>query len=94
MAEKARVLVIDDEEVMRDSCAQALNKEGYLVKCAEDGDKGIKIVREFYPDIVLVDLKMPGKNGIEVLEEIQDLDPNIVKIVITGYATVSSAIDA
>jgi len=87
-------LVIDDEEVIRDSCTQALAKVGYVVKSAENADKGLELLQPFDPDVVLVDLKMPGKSGIEVLEEIQAIDPNIIKIVITGFATVSSAIDA
>lgn len=94
MANKERILVIDDEEVIRDSCTQALTKVGYVVKSAEDADKGLELVKSFNPGIVLVDLKMPGKSGIEALEEIQNIDPNIIKIVITGFATVSSAIDA
>ncbi|MBN1226803.1 MAG: response regulator [Deltaproteobacteria bacterium] len=94
MASKERILVIDDEEVIRDSCTQALAKVGYVVKSAENADKGLELLQSFDPGIVLVDLKMPGKSGIEVLEEIQAKDPNIIKIVITGFATVSSAIDA
>lgn len=94
MANKEHILIIDDEEVIRDSCTQALVKVGYIVESAENADKGLELLRPFSPDLVLVDLKMPGKSGIEVLEEIQDIDPNIVKIVITGFATVSSAIDA
>lgn len=94
MASKERILVIDDEEVIRDSCTQALAKVGYVVKSAENADKGLELLQPFDPDVVLVDLKMPGKSGIEVLEEIQAIDPNIIKIVITGFATVSSAIDA
>ena len=92
--EKSRILVIDDEEVIRDSCLQALTKEGIILKTAESGDNGLKVYEEFHPDIVLVDLKMPGKSGLEVLEEIENIDPSVVKIAITGYATVSSAIDA
>jgi two-component system sensor histidine kinase/response regulator len=94
LSETSRVLVIDDEEAIRDSCSQALAKGGIIVKTAESGDKGLKVFEEFHPDIVLVDLKMPGKSGLEVLEEIEGIDPDVVKIVITGYATVSSAVDA
>jgi two-component system sensor histidine kinase/response regulator len=92
--ERARILVIDDEKVIRDSCARILITEGNMVKGAEDGDIGMRLFNEFHPDLVLVDLKMPGKSGMEVLEEIESIDPNVVKIVITGYATVSSAVDA
>lgn len=91
---RARILVIDDEEVIRDSCAQALSREGHIIACAENGDTGLKVSKEFCPDVVLIDLKMPGTSGMKVLEELEISDPNVVKIVITGYATVSSAVDA
>lgn len=94
LVDRGRVLVIDDEEVIRDSCAQALEKEGHIVRCAENGDSGLKLFKQFHPDLVLIDLKMPGMSGMEVLEEIDSSDPNVVKIVITGFATVSSAVDA
>lgn len=90
----ARVLVIDDEEVVRDSCAKVLTGDGYSVEGAEDGDAGLSLFREFQPDLVLVDLKMPGKGGMEVLEELQRTDPDVIKIVITGYGSISSAVDA
>jgi two-component system sensor histidine kinase/response regulator len=93
-AQRARILVIDDEKVIRDSCTRILMTEGYIVKSAEDGDLGLKLFQEFHPDLVLVDLKMPEKNGMEVLEEIESSDPTVIKIVITGYATVASAVDA
>ena len=92
--ERARILVVDDEKVIRDSCTRILATEGHTVKSAENGDIGLKLFKEFHPDLVLVDLKMPGKSGMDVLEEIEGSDPNVVKIVITGYATVSSAVDA
>lgn len=59
-----------------------------------DGNVGLKLVQEFQPDLVFVDLKMPGISGFEVLEKICSLDPTIVTVVITGYATVGSAVDA
>jgi len=92
--ERPRILIIDDEEVIRDSCSQALMKEGNIVKSAKNGDLGLRLFKEFHPDLVLVDLKMPGKSGMDVLGEIESADPNVVKIVITGYATISSAVDA
>ena len=90
----AIVLVIDDEEAMRDSCRQVLTREGYRVEAAADGESGLRKVRELSPDLVLVDLKMPRVNGIQVLQEITALDPTTVAVVITGYATVESAVEA
>ena len=92
--ERGRVLVIDDEEVIRDSCARALKKEGHIVRTAADGLEGIELFQEFHPDLILIDLKMPGKDGIEVLEEMEEMDPDAVKIIVTGYATISLAVDA
>ncbi|UCE34336.1 MAG: response regulator [Deltaproteobacteria bacterium] len=94
MAEKARILVIDDEKVILDSCTRILTEEGYAVKTAANGEIGIRLFHEFHPDLVLVDLKMPGKSGLEVLAEIEQANPDVVRIVITGYATVSSAVDS
>lgn len=94
MPGQATILVVDDEEAMRDSCCQALAVDGYRTETAEDGDSGLQKLREIKPDLVLVDLKMPGMNGMELLEKIRDVDPNIVSVVITGYPTRESAVEA
>jgi two-component system sensor histidine kinase/response regulator len=94
ISEKGTILVIDDEQAMRDSCRQVLTKDGYRTETAEDGDSGLDKVREIQPDLVLVDLKMPGLDGMEVLERISEIDPNIVSVVITAYATIESAVEA
>lgn len=88
------ILVIDDEEAMRDSCSQVLIKEGYQVETAGDGETGLQKVIELKPDLILVDLKMPGVCGIEVLEKVRDIDPNIIAVVITGFATIDSAVES
>jgi two-component system sensor histidine kinase/response regulator len=92
--QKATILIIDDEEAMRDSCSQVLNKDGYTTETAEDGHSGLRKIREVKPDLVLIDLKMPGMGGMELLEKIGQIDPDIVSIVITGYATIESAVEA
>jgi two-component system, sensor histidine kinase and response regulator len=94
MEAKSKILIIDDEEVVLDSCTQILKNSGHLIATASDGVKGLKLLQEFLPDLVFVDLKMPGISGFEVLEKIHDLDSTIVTVVITGFATVSSAVDA
>lgn len=90
----AKILVIDDEEIVRESCIRILQGQDYRVKTAENGEMGLKALKDFLPDLVLVDLKMPGMSGFEVLEEIYAYDATIVTIVITGYATVDSAVEA
>ena len=90
----AKILVIDDEEIVRESCVRILQGQEYQVKTADNGAMGLNTLKEFQPDLVLVDLKMPGMSGFEVLEEIYAYDATIVTVVITGFATVSSAIEA
>ena len=94
MAEEAKILIIDDEEVVRESCCRILSEEGHQIETATDGERGLQKVKQLKPDLALVDLKMPGMDGIEILEKIQDIDPDIVSIVITGYATIESAVEA
>jgi two-component system sensor histidine kinase/response regulator len=90
----ANILIIDDEEAIRDSCSQVLIKEAYQVETAGDGETGLHKLREVKPDLTLLDLKMPGLGGMEVLKKIRDIDPNIITVVITGFATIDSAVES
>ena len=94
LSKQAAILVIDDEKAMRDSCSQVLTKDGYRTETAEDGEGGLEKVSRIRPALVLVDLKMPGMSGMELLGKIAEIDSNIVSIVITGYATIESAVEA
>lgn len=94
MKNTAKVLVIEDDEGMCDSCCRVLTKEGYETEATLNGETGLSRVKEILPDLVLVDLKMPGISGIEVLKRIKQIDPNIITVVITGYATVESAVES
>jgi len=94
MNKKSKILIIDDEDVILDSCSLILEGSGYLVQTAPDGATGVNLVNEFKPDLVFVDLKMPGMPGVEVLEKINEIDSTIVTVVITGFATVGSAVEA
>jgi two-component system, OmpR family, phosphate regulon sensor histidine kinase PhoR len=91
-----KIMVIDDEEIMRDGCTRILSKNGWPVVTAENGEAGLaklqKSPKEI--DIILLDLMMPGIGGMEVLEKIQALSDVPLVIVITGYATVASAVEA
>jgi signal transduction histidine kinase len=94
METKSKILVIDDEEIVLDSCDRILAKGGFEIRTAGNGTLGVTLIEEYRPDLVFVDLKMPGISGFEVIERIQELDPTIVTIVITGFATISSAVEA
>lgn len=94
MADRQTVLVIDDEEAIRDSCRQVLAKAGYDCHTAVDGIEGLHVAHQVEPDLILLDLMMPGIDGLEVLRQVLQTHPNTVCIVITGYATIESAVDA
>jgi len=95
MATGARILVIDDEQIMRDGCTRILSKEDWKVVTAENGEAGLDAITKGDGfDVVLLDLMMPGISGMEVLEGVHRVDANLLVIVITGYATVESAVEA
>jgi DNA-binding NtrC family response regulator len=88
------ILVIDDEAVIREGLRQTLTLEGYQVDSAANGKTGMEKLQKGNFSVVISDLKMPVMNGIEVLQAIQALQPNVPVIIITGFATVDSAVEA
>ncbi len=93
-AAAGRILLIDDEEVVLDSCRAVLEGSDHQVATATGGAEGLEQVRTFQPDLVFVDLKMPGMSGMEVLEAIRAFDSNIICVVFTGFATIAAAVEA
>ncbi|MCK5912642.1 MAG: response regulator, partial [Desulfuromusa sp.] len=89
-----KILVIDDEAVIREGLRQALTMEGYQVTAAQNGKVGMEKLQKDSFSVVISDLKMPIMGGIEVLKTISVLQPNVPVIIITGFATVDSAVDA
>lgn len=91
-----KILIIDDEEGVRISLQKVLTRGGYEVLLAERGAEGIEIVRQFPEDIevVISDFKMPGIDGLETLTEIARINSDIIRIILTGYATLDRAIEA
>jgi len=88
------ILVIDDDETMRRACDAALRRAGYQVETYADGPSGLRRAAEVHPGVLIVDLKMPGMSGLEVIHQVRQTDPDIVIVVITGFATVDTAVDA
>ncbi|MEE4310926.1 MAG: sigma-54 dependent transcriptional regulator [candidate division KSB1 bacterium] len=88
------ILVADDEEIIRTGIQQILVKDGHKLFLAMDGIEALKKASECHIDIAFVDLKMPKKNGLEVLNEIKIKSPSTEVVIITGYATVETAVDA
>lgn len=89
-----RVVVIDDDHAMRLSCKQILAKMGFEVEVFDNGADGLDGVARLKPVLVVVDLKMPGIGGMEVVARVHEMDPETVILVITGYATIGTAVEA
>jgi DNA-binding NtrC family response regulator len=87
MIAKIKILIIDDEDVICKGCKQTLEKDGFEVDYAKDGIIGLAKLHDKDYDIVLIDLMMPQIQGMSVLDATRKYDPNIVNIIITGYAT-------
>lgn len=92
--EQATILVIDDEKDLRDGCERIIRRMNCKVLTAATGEEGLNLYREHRPSIVLTDLKMPGIDGMEVLRLLQDMDEDCLVIVITGFATIDTAIES
>jgi two-component system response regulator HydG len=94
VADPARILVIDDEASIRDSMTQVLGKEGYRVRSAGSGREGLNLFGTESFQVVFVDLKLPDKTGLEVLSQIKEAGQETPVIIITGYASIESAVEA
>jgi DNA-binding NtrC family response regulator len=82
-----KILIIDDEQGIRDLLDTLLRRKGYDVVVAENGREGLKVFRREHPDVVVLDLKMPVMDGLTVLQELRTLDPHKPVIVLTGAGT-------
>jgi two-component system nitrogen regulation response regulator NtrX len=91
---KSRILVIDDESAIRDSLRMILEYEGYEFLGAATGQDGITLVERERPDQVFLDIKMPGMDGMEVLQRIKAIDDALPVVMISGHATVTTAVEA
>src|SRR5262244_1076664 len=91
---KSRILVIDDESAIRDSLRMTLEYEGYEFLGAATGQEGLALAEREAPDLVLLDVKMPGMDGLEVLDRLRHMNESLPIVVISGHGTISTAVDA
>ena len=91
---KPRILVIDDEAGIRDSMRMILEYEGYECLLAATGPEGLQMAEREAPDLVFLDIKMPGMDGIEVLDRIRALSDGLPVVMVSGHGTVSTAVEA
>jgi DNA-binding NtrC family response regulator len=87
------LLIVDDEEEFRDITSKRLAKKGIKVKTAEGGEKALEILEHSQTDVVLLDVKMPGMDGIETLRRIRAMKPLVEVVLLTGHASVDSGIE-
>jgi two-component system NtrC family response regulator len=91
---KPKILIVDDGESQRFVLKGFLLREGYLVDEAENGIKALQCIRDQHFDIILLDHKMPGMNGVEVLKEVKRTNPEIAVVIISAYGTIERAVEA
>src|SRR3970040_640820 len=89
-----RILVVDDEEVMRDILSGLMRKGGYAVEAVASGEDALKRAGESDFGVILLDLMLPGMDGLATLAELRKLDPDQAVVMVTAYATVENAIEA
>src|SRR3954467_7024108 len=88
------ILIVDDDETYRNRLARAFVDRGYDVRCAHDYDSALALATTESPEFAVVDLKMPGKSGLELIKALCEIDPATKSVVLTGYGSIATAIDA
>lgn len=94
MSDKYKILIIDDEKIIRERIRKLLTMDGYEVQTAEDGPSGLELFKTFVPNIVITDIRMPNMDGMEVLRQIKEKSPPTDVILITGHGDMTSTIEA
>ena len=94
MDEQTSILLVDDDALYLEILTQAFQKRGYAVRAAKDVPQGIALAQQEPPEFAIVDLKMPGPSGLELVKELINLDPNTRIVMLTGYASIATAVEA
>jgi two-component system response regulator RegA len=88
------LLIVDDDHVLRERLARAFRERGFEVSTADCFDQALSLAREDSPEMAIVDLRMPGRSGLELVRELHDLDPQTRIVVLTGYGSIATAVEA
>jgi len=94
LTQGASVLIVDDDASIRKTLSKILEKEGYLVETVENGQQAIKASNKRFFNVALIDIRLPDMEGTKLLERLKEHEPKMVKIIITGYASLQNAIEA
>lgn len=88
------ILLVDDDDVFRERLARAFTDRGYDVRTAADFDAAVVSARSDSPEMAVLDLRMPGRSGLELLQELKEIDPTTRVVMLTGYGSIATAVDA
>ncbi len=88
------LLLVDDDEFLRERLARALTARGLEVRTAANADEAISTLAEWKPELAVLDLKMPGRTGLELLREVKQLSPATQAVLLTGYGSIANAVEA
>lgn len=88
------LLLVDDDAAFCYVLTQALTKRGFTVRTAHTADDGFRLAQEESPEYAVVDLKMPGSSGLDLVKRLHELDPSISIVILTGYASIATAVEA
>ncbi|PLX92349.1 MAG: DNA-binding response regulator, partial [Desulfuromonas sp.] len=91
---KYKILVVDDEHLIRWSLEQNLKKQGYEVLACGSGEEALRLLQEESPDLILLDIQLPGINGVEVLERAREIDEDVIIIMVTALGVLETAVKA
>ena len=91
--ESIRILLVDDEHEATDLLSKRLTRRGCICRCAHNGEEALALIEQERPDVVILDVKMPGMDGLSVLEKIKRLYPEIEVIMLSGHADPNSAVN-
>lgn len=94
MSDGAKILIVDDDEGMRETLSDILQEEGYLVHCAGTGKETLGMISEEFCNVALIDIKLPDMSGIDLLERLKKISPDTAAILITGYASIETSVEA
>ncbi|MDH5189789.1 MAG: response regulator transcription factor [Gammaproteobacteria bacterium] len=92
--EQPSLLIVDDDKIFCEVLSEAMAKRGYTVTTANNVDEGLELARKEPPEYAVIDLKMPGKSGLEMVTELKKLDEHTRMVVLTGYASIATAVEA
>lgn len=93
-SEQADLLIVDDDEIFCDVLAKAMTKRGFNVQCAYTIDQALKYAEASTPEYAIIDLKLPNESGLALVEKLKSLDPGTRIVMLTGYASIATAVEA